>query len=84
MDALACHWARFHDGGVRVVTAESVRRILVAGDRALNLRVADPYLVKRVFPDLYDWCERRRLRLVNVVPFDEAQGRQACLKRIDE
>ena len=24
------------------------------------------YLVKRVFPDLHDWCERRRLRLVDV------------------
>jgi hypothetical protein len=44
MDALACHWARFHDGGVRVVTGESVRRVLAAGDRAFNLRVADPYL----------------------------------------
>jgi hypothetical protein len=24
------------------------------------------YLVKRVFPDLQDWCERRRLRLVDM------------------
>ena len=24
------------------------------------------YLVKRVFPELADWCERRKLRLVDV------------------
>jgi hypothetical protein len=24
------------------------------------------YLVKRVFPELQDWCERRKLRLVDV------------------
>ena len=31
-------------------------------DEALGRR---DYLVKRVFPDLHDWCERRRLRLVD-------------------
>ena len=24
------------------------------------------YLVKQVFPRLYDWCERRKLRLVDI------------------
>ena len=24
------------------------------------------YLVKRVFPELQDWCERRKLRLVDI------------------
>ncbi len=51
------------------------------------------YLVKRVFPDLQDWCERRRLRLVDVdlrwggTEEDATQNRnvvQTCLKRIDE
>jgi hypothetical protein len=51
------------------------------------------YLVKRVFPDLHDWCERRRLRLVDVdlrwgvTEADATQNRnvvQTCLKRIDE
>lgn len=51
------------------------------------------YLVKRVFPDLHDWCERRRLRLVNVdlrwgvTEADATENRnvvQTCLKRIDE
>jgi hypothetical protein len=44
MGALGCYWARFHDGGVRIVRGESIRHILDAGSRALNLRVADPYL----------------------------------------
>lgn len=44
MDAMACRWAALQDGGVRVVTAEAVREVLAAGDRAFNLRVADPYL----------------------------------------
>lgn len=51
------------------------------------------YLVKRVFPDLHDWCERRRLRLVDVdlrwgvTEADATENRnvvQTCLKRIDE
>ena len=44
MEARANHWARFHEGGVRIVRAESVKTILGSGDRAFNLRVADPYL----------------------------------------
>ncbi len=44
MDARANYWARFHDGGVRIVRGETVKGILARGDRAFNLRVADPYL----------------------------------------
>jgi hypothetical protein len=44
MDALACYWAQFHDGGVRIARGETFRHILASGDRAFNLRVADPYL----------------------------------------
>ena len=44
MDALASHWAARNKGGVRHVRAEDLRSILGAGDRAFNLRVADPYL----------------------------------------
>ena len=51
------------------------------------------YLVKRVFPSLRDWCERRKLRLVDVdlrwgVTEVDATANQnvvkTCLKRIDE
>jgi mannose-6-phosphate isomerase-like protein (cupin superfamily) len=44
MDALASHWAGRNKGGVRHVRGADIRGILVAGDRAFNLRVADPYL----------------------------------------
>ncbi len=44
MEARGNHWARFHEGGVRIVRGESVKNILGSGDRAFNLRVADPYL----------------------------------------
>ena len=44
MDAVACQWAAAHEGGVRVVRGAEVRDILAGGDRAFNLRVADPYL----------------------------------------
>jgi hypothetical protein len=44
MDALAGAWAASHHSGVRVVRGVDVERILAAGDRAFNLRVADPYL----------------------------------------
>ncbi|MBN2684292.1 MAG: hypothetical protein JXR40_03345 [Pontiellaceae bacterium] len=44
MNARACYWARFHDDGVRIVRGETVKSILNSGDRAFNLRVADPYL----------------------------------------
>jgi len=44
MDALASHWAASHQTGVRVLRGQQLRRILGAGSRAFNLRVADPYL----------------------------------------
>jgi len=44
MEALACSWAAEHSGGVRVVREADIRRIIGAGSRAFNLRVADPYL----------------------------------------
>ena len=44
MDAVACQWAAAHEGGVRVVRGADIRRVLASGDRAFNLRVADPYL----------------------------------------
>ena len=44
MEALACSWAARHSGGVRVVRNADIRRIIGAGSRAFNLRVADPYL----------------------------------------
>lgn len=44
MEAIACYWARFHDGGVRIAKHDAVKKILAAGGRAFNLRVADPYL----------------------------------------
>lgn len=44
MEALACSWAARHRGGVRVVRDADIRRIIDAGPRAFNLRVADPYL----------------------------------------
>jgi len=44
MDALAGDWAGRRHEGVRVARGAEVRQILDAGSRALNLRVADPYL----------------------------------------
>ncbi len=44
MDALACHWVARQSGGVRVARKGDIRRIVDAGSRAFNLRVADPYL----------------------------------------
>lgn len=44
MDALAGRWAACHKGGIRVARGQEIRRILDAGSRAFNLRVADPYL----------------------------------------
>ena len=44
MDALASAWAAAQESGVRIVQGAAVQRILGAGDRAFNLRVADPYL----------------------------------------
>ncbi len=31
-----------------------------------DMQAERDYLVKRVFPELQDWCERRRLRLVDI------------------
>lgn len=51
------------------------------------------YLVKRVFPELQDWCEKRKLRLVEVdlrwgVTEEDATRNinvvRTCLKRIDD
>ncbi|HEU4388876.1 MAG TPA: DUF4062 domain-containing protein, partial [Blastocatellia bacterium] len=51
------------------------------------------YLVKRVFPELQDWCERRKLRLVDidlrwgVTEQDATHNRnvvKVCLSRIDD
>jgi hypothetical protein len=51
------------------------------------------YLVKRVFPELEDWCERRKLRLVDIdlrwgVTEQDATHNQnvvkVCLNRIDD
>jgi hypothetical protein len=51
------------------------------------------YLVKRVFPELQDWCERRRLRLVDidlrwgVTEQDATHNKnvvKVCLNRIDD
>jgi hypothetical protein len=44
MDALSSHWAARNKSGVRHVKATDIREILDAGNRAFNLRVADPYL----------------------------------------
>jgi hypothetical protein len=44
MDALASHWSARNKGGVRHVKGSDIRSILDAGNRAFNLRVADPYL----------------------------------------
>jgi len=44
MDALASHWAASHGPGARVLRRTQLQRILAAGSRAFNLRVADPYL----------------------------------------
>jgi hypothetical protein len=49
------------------------------------------YLVKRVFPELQDWCESRKLRLVDidlrwgVTELDASNARVAgiCLERVD-
>ena len=43
MDALACHWVASQSGGARVLRRQDIDRVLAAGDRAFNLRVADPY-----------------------------------------
>jgi hypothetical protein len=50
------------------------------------------YLVKRVFPELREWCERRKLRLVDIdlrwgVREEDTQNKkvvEVCLRRIDE
>ena len=44
MEALACSWAAHCGCGARFVRGGDIRRIIDAGSRAFNLRVADPYL----------------------------------------
>lgn len=44
MDALASRWAKQNSGGVRKLEKNKISEILNAGNRAFNLRVADPYL----------------------------------------
>jgi len=44
MDALANMWSRQNSGGVRKLEKNTISNILNAGNRAFNLRVADPYL----------------------------------------
>jgi hypothetical protein len=44
MDGLALKWLGHNRGGVRHLPKVTLDRILDAGDRAFNLRVADPYL----------------------------------------
>jgi hypothetical protein len=44
MDALAMKWFSENKGGVRYLPGQVVDEVLDAGNRAFNLRVADPYL----------------------------------------
>ena len=44
MDALANMWAKQNNEGVRKLEKNTILNILGTGDRAFNLRVADPYL----------------------------------------
>lgn len=44
MDALASAWAAEQSEGVRIALGSEINAVLAAGDRAFNLRVADPYL----------------------------------------
>jgi hypothetical protein len=44
MDALASMWAKQNNEGVRKLEKNTIINILNSGNRALNLRVADPYL----------------------------------------
>ena len=44
MDAMACAWAAEQSEGVRIALGSEISTILAAGNRAFNLRVADPYL----------------------------------------
>ncbi len=44
MDALACAWSAQNSQEVRIVRQNDIKGILNIGNRAFNLRVADPYL----------------------------------------
>ena len=44
IDAPALKWLARNRGGVRVLDKKTLDTILELGDRAFNLRVADPYL----------------------------------------
>lgn len=57
-----------------------------------DMHAEQDYLVKQVFPQLTEWCERRKLRLIDidlrwgVTEQDATQNKrvvQVCLERID-
>ncbi|MCI0413673.1 DUF4062 domain-containing protein [bacterium] len=73
--------------------AESWQKIFVFISSTFNdMHAERDYLIKRVFPDLRDWCEARRLRLIDIdlrwgVTEADASSRRAlkvCLERINQ
>jgi len=55
MDALAREWLSHNLHGIRHLTREKLNEILDAGDRAFNLRVADPYLRYQMQGQGFTW-----------------------------
>ena len=55
MDALASEWLGHNLHGVRHLTRKTLDEILDAGDRAFNLRVADPYLRYQMQGQGFTW-----------------------------
>ena len=55
MDALASEWLSHNLQGIRHLTQEKLHEILDAGDRAFNLRVADPYLRYQMQGQGFTW-----------------------------
>jgi hypothetical protein len=55
MDALARAWLSQNLRGVRYLPRETLSEILDAGDRAFNLRVADPYLRYQMQGQRFTW-----------------------------
>ncbi len=55
MDALAREWLSHNLHGVRHLTRQTLYEILDAGDRAFNLRVADPYLRYQMQGQGFTW-----------------------------
>jgi len=55
MDALARQWLSHNLHGVRHLTRKTLYEILNAGDRAFNLRVADPYLRYQMQGQGFTW-----------------------------